>query len=559
MSAMLAGRYEATQLLGRGAMGEVWLARDTLLGRTVAIKRILTGPATTDATLAERMMREARLAATLQHPNVVAVYDIIHEGGVPNLVMEYVQGETLADRLKRTGRLAPTEAAGLISGICDALAHAHSAGILHRDVKPANVLVDARSRAKLADFGIARAGGSGDTALTGTGQFIGTVQYLAPEIALGQPATPASDMYALGATLYALVEGRSPLDTGSAADEATAAQLLRLVSTPPRQPEHAGPLIDLLGRLLATAPEHRPDAATSAALVGRHRRRPRARQPGWVRHRWRVGGGWDRGRCCDRSGARRRHGAAHPGWNATARVVADCPAAAGGCADSAERRHTRERSELLGWDTAPIAAAAGDRRGRGSLRRCGGRGFHAHATRKFAFVDPDDGCGEHHLSGGVRGTPEFGDRGTPGHRDGGASGDRHRIRTPDSGDLPGSAAHRAGVWTLWHWAVCGGSGRQLGDELPLCAERADDVHRWSRRHALHSRGVEPGDLQAVCHDLHGNAAGDLHGRQQRDRLPLRGSGDLPWLIGRLVGARGGRHLPAWSSSRVRPWESLGLG
>lgn len=267
MSAMLAGRYEATRLLGRGAMGEVWLARDTMLGRDVAIKRILTGPAATDPTLSERMMREARLAATLQHPNVVAVYDVIHEDGVPNLVLEYVQGETLADRLARTGRLSPTEAAGLMSGICDALAHAHTAGILHRDVKPANVLIDARSRAKLADFGIARAGGSGDTALTGTGQFIGTVQYLAPEIALGQSATPATDMYAVGATLYALVEGRSPLDTGSQADEATAAQLLRLVSTPPLQPQHAGPLTDLLGALLAKTPEHRPDAATTAAWL----------------------------------------------------------------------------------------------------------------------------------------------------------------------------------------------------------------------------------------------------------------------------------------------------
>ena len=267
MSAMLAGRYEATQLLGRGAMGEVWLARDTMLGRPVAIKRILTGPAATDPTLSERMMREARLAATLQHPHVVAVYDVIHEDGVPNLVMEYVQGETSADRVARTGRLAPTEAAGLMAGICDALAHAHAAGILHRDVKPANVLVDARARAKLADFGIARAGGSGDTALTGTGQFIGTVQYLAPEIALGQPATPATDMYAVGATLYALVEGRSPLDTGSQADEATAAQLLRLVSTPPLQPQYAGPLTDLLGRLLAKTPEHRPDAATTAAWL----------------------------------------------------------------------------------------------------------------------------------------------------------------------------------------------------------------------------------------------------------------------------------------------------
>lgn len=267
MGNLLADRYEAIKVLGMGGMGEVWLAHDSLLGRQVAIKRILTAAGTVpDPHARERIRREATLAATLQHPNVVAIYDLVHDqAGVPHVIMEYVDGESLSDRLRRTGPMAPDEAARLMAGVCDALAHAQAADILHRDIKPANILVDHRGEAKLADFGIARLTGREEAALTRTGEFIGTIHYLAPEIALGHDATAASDMYAVGATLFTLVEGRAPLDSGR--DEATAAQLVRLVSEPTRVPRQAGPLQELIVALLDREPQHRPDAPTTSSWL----------------------------------------------------------------------------------------------------------------------------------------------------------------------------------------------------------------------------------------------------------------------------------------------------
>ncbi len=268
MSKLLADRYDAIRLLGRGAMGEVWLARDTVLQRDVAIKRIATTPGVDwDQTLVDRMVREARLAAALQHPHVVGIFDIVRDGaGIPHVVMEYIPGETLAQRLRREGHLAPAEAGRLMSGICAALAMAHARGILHRDIKPANILVDHSGAAKLADFGIARLTGRDEAALTQTGQFMGTIHYLAPEIALGREATTASDMYAVGATLFTLVEGRAPLDHDP--DEATAAQLVRLVSEPMRVPRQAGPLQELIVALLDREPHNRPDAQTTSSWLG---------------------------------------------------------------------------------------------------------------------------------------------------------------------------------------------------------------------------------------------------------------------------------------------------
>jgi len=267
LSEWLADRYEGIRLLGRGAMGEVWLARDTILQRDVAIKRIATTPGGTwDVALVDRMVREARLAAALHHPHVVGVFDIVRDSaGIPHVIMEYIAGESLAEILRREGRVDPAEAARLMAGICAALTMAHARGILHRDIKPANILVDHRGEAKLADFGIARLTGREEAALTRTGEFIGTIHYLAPEIALGHDATAASDMYAVGATLFTLVEGRAPLDSGR--DEATAAQLVRLVSEPTRVPRQAGPLQELIVALLDREPQHRPDAQTTSSWL----------------------------------------------------------------------------------------------------------------------------------------------------------------------------------------------------------------------------------------------------------------------------------------------------
>ena len=198
---MIAGRYSLDREIGRGGMGAVWLGRDEVLGRPVALKRIglLPGADRTDLARAER---EARLSARLNHPHVVSVFDFVVDADDDArwLVMEYVDGSTLAQLVRKKGRLSPDDAAPLLLQVADALVAAHAAGIVHRDVKPSNILVDPSGRVKLSDFGIARV--TADPSLTQTGLVIGSPTYLAPEVATGGKGGEAGDVWSLGATLF---------------------------------------------------------------------------------------------------------------------------------------------------------------------------------------------------------------------------------------------------------------------------------------------------------------------------------------------------------------------
>jgi serine/threonine protein kinase len=255
---LLAGRYEYRAALGTGAMGEVWRADDLILGRPVAIKRLRPSPdAELDPGSIDRIMREARVAARLHHRNTVAVFDLITEDGLPHVVMEYIDGESLAERIRHSGPLRPREAAEVIGQVASALEAAHRAGIVHRDVKPANILIDRDGTAKLADFGIARE--FGDVNLTSTGQLIGTLAYMAPEVARTGIATDSSDMWSLGAALYAAVDGHAPFDDGS--KQNTTQLLIRLVTEPIIPARHADLLQPLLMSLLDPDPTARPTAA----------------------------------------------------------------------------------------------------------------------------------------------------------------------------------------------------------------------------------------------------------------------------------------------------------
>ncbi len=227
---MIAGRYRLERQIGRGGSGTVHLALDEVLGRQVAIKRIGLIPGSDSAEL-ERAEREARLAAALNHPNVVSVFDLVDEEDVRWLVMEYVDGQTLSERVRTSGALDATEAATLLAQTADALVEAHDHGIVHRDVKPSNIMI-AGGSAKLNDFGIARS--EDDPSLTQTGLVTGSPAYLAPEVASGSSATPASDVWSLGATLYHAVTGKPPYDVG---DNLIGALYKIVHEDPPRLPD----------------------------------------------------------------------------------------------------------------------------------------------------------------------------------------------------------------------------------------------------------------------------------------------------------------------------------
>ena len=267
MHELLAGRYERRSSLGWGSMGEVWLAYDTVLRRNVAIKVMRRGPETVPHSV-ERMMREARLAAHLQHPRVVAVHDLLVIDGSPVVIMEYVDGESLAARLARERRIPVDQAASIGRHVCLALAAAHAANIVHRDVKPANIMLDRSGRAKLADFGIAR--GNEETGLTGTGQMIGTVAFMAPEIALGEEPSPAADIYSLGSTLYAALEGRAPFQPDDGSRQNTASMLLRMIREDAPAPQYSGPLTSLITAMLDREPGRRPDAHQVLTALSTH-------------------------------------------------------------------------------------------------------------------------------------------------------------------------------------------------------------------------------------------------------------------------------------------------
>ncbi|MCA1831853.1 MAG: Stk1 family PASTA domain-containing Ser/Thr kinase [Actinomycetota bacterium] len=208
-AALIGKRYRLDELLAEGGMGEVWRAHDELLDRPVAVK-ILRRSLSADPLVAERFRREARAAASLSHPNMANVYDYVEEADAPGIVMELVEGQTLADCIAEKAPMDVTEAVTLIDQVLDALDAAHATGVVHRDVKPPNVMIGADGRAKVTDFGIARA--LGESTLTETGTVLGSVHYVAPEQLHGGGAAPPGDLYATGVILYEMLTGKRPFE-----------------------------------------------------------------------------------------------------------------------------------------------------------------------------------------------------------------------------------------------------------------------------------------------------------------------------------------------------------
>ncbi|MFF9844400.1 serine/threonine-protein kinase [Streptomyces sp. NPDC013740] len=260
---VIAGRYRLLDVLGEGGMGTVWRARDEVLGREVAVKEVRApaGLPTEDRErLFARLEREAWAAARVSHRSAVTVYDVVTEDGRPWIVMELVRGLTLAETLEAEGPLPPRRAAAVGADVLAALRAAHEAGVLHRDVKPANVLLANDGRVVLTDFGIAAVAGT--SPLTMTGELIGSPEYLAPERAMGRTPGLAADLWSLGVLLYAAVEGASPFRRDTALDT-----LRAVVDEEPAPPERAGPLAPVIEGLLRKDPEQRMPAPEAEELL----------------------------------------------------------------------------------------------------------------------------------------------------------------------------------------------------------------------------------------------------------------------------------------------------
>ena len=266
---LVADRYRLDERIGSGAMGVVWRAHDQRLDRTVAVKQLLLQSGLSAQESEEsraRAMREGRIAARLQHPHAISVFDVAlgpdGNEGDPWLVMEYLPSRSLATVLAEQGPLPPREVARIGRQVADALAAAHGAGIVHRDVKPGNVLLGEDGTVKITDFGISRA--SWDVTVTRTGVLTGTPAYFAPEVARGEAPSPAADVFSLGSTLYTAVEGAPPFGL----DENTLALLRAVVEGRVRPPCQAGPLSALLMRLLRDQPTGRPTMTEARDALG---------------------------------------------------------------------------------------------------------------------------------------------------------------------------------------------------------------------------------------------------------------------------------------------------
>jgi serine/threonine-protein kinase len=264
---LVADRYRLSEVLGRGGMGEVWLGRDRVLDRPVAVKLVRIGDDDGED-LAARFELEARTAARLNHPNVVTVFDFGRFGGNLFLVMELLGGETVAGELAgRGGRLEPARVASIGAQVAAGLAAAHRHGVVHRDVKPSNLLLATGGTVKIGDFGIARFAGQAAARLTVPGQVVGTSYYLSPERIRCRAAVPASDVYALGCVLYELLTGRPPLH--AATPMATLDQHLNALPEPVAavRPDAGEPLAGLIAAMLAKDPDRRPTARRIAAVL----------------------------------------------------------------------------------------------------------------------------------------------------------------------------------------------------------------------------------------------------------------------------------------------------
>ncbi len=269
MGRLIDRRYDVVDTLGSGGMADVYLARDEVLGRDVALK-VLNRRFSSDGEFVERFRREARSAATLSHPNVVSIYDRGEaEDGACYISMEYLPGGTLKDRISRDTPMDPGVAAEVALQIAQGLEAAHEAGVIHRDVKPHNVLVTRAGDVKVGDFGIARAESAG----TMTGDAVlGTAAYMSPEQAAGRPVDPRSDLYSLGVVMYEMLTGETPFTAGDAISAAT-----QHADEPPTPPKRRNPRVpdatnDLVLRLLSKDPNERPPSAS--ALIDDLRRLP---------------------------------------------------------------------------------------------------------------------------------------------------------------------------------------------------------------------------------------------------------------------------------------------
>jgi serine/threonine-protein kinase len=256
------GRYRIEDVLGRGGMASVYLARDGELERPVAIKVLAEHLADTPD-FHDRFLREARLAAQLSHPNIVQVFDVGEDDGRPFIVMECVEGATLADEMKERGKLEPAEVVDLALQICGGLEHAHAAGLVHRDIKPQNLLLRADGTVKIADFGIARAAET--TRLTQIGSVLGTAAYLSPEQALGEDVTAVADIYSLGCVLYELLTGRTPYLFETLPELVVKHREESIAPVREVRPDVPERLEAAVMHALARNPDYRPDSAAALA------------------------------------------------------------------------------------------------------------------------------------------------------------------------------------------------------------------------------------------------------------------------------------------------------